>query len=63
MSWYELAPTYHHIYNEIVSQEETESTLRGKSEENLLKGMIEVKETQREADGCVNTHTKKNCTL
>ena len=49
--------------NYLVSQEETESTLRGKSEENLLKGMIEVKETQREADGCVNTHTKKNCTL
>lgn len=46
-----------------MSHQETESTLRGNFEENLLEGMIEVKETQREADRCVNTHTKRNCTL
>ena len=51
---HELAPAYHHVHNQVVSQWETENTLAKKQNKNVLKGMIEVKETQREADKSMN---------
>lgn len=51
---HELAPVYHHVHNQVVSHWETENTLAKKQNKNVLKGMIEVKETQREADKSMN---------